>query len=1057
MKWLRDLSLKKRLLAFFLLVGIIPFVVNGFIAATSSSIALEEQIFDSLTAVRQVKKERLESYFAARKGDVSVLANTVTAMKNEGFAKLEAVQALQKIQLENYFDSHLKLMADIQQNLRFTDGIKLFTTAFKQGVKSDAYRSLSKLKDKGFKTFLAQSNFQNVFLIDAEGHVVYSVDKALDLGVNIKTSTLKASGLGRAYIASRSQIIIEDFSWYEPAKAQIAFFATPLTDRTGRYLGSAVFQMSSKSINTITQQRSGLGKTGETYLVGRSDKKTVLRSDRLLKKSNIGNEELGADVIAVLAGNKGQITKVGRTTGVLKISVYTPLKILGLNWGIISSATMEEVVVPKAKGEKEDYLVKYKKAYGYNDLFLIDPSGFIFYTTDHDLEYRTNILTGIYASTNLGKLISQITQSKTFGFADFKLYAPSNNYPAAFVAQPVVKDGKVELIVVLKLSIRKINEVMQQRSGMGETGESYLVGSDNLMRSDSVFDKTHKVKASFENPKIGSVKTKALIEALAGNSGAISIDNYRGVPVLSSYTQLRVFNTTWALIAEIDEEEALQSLINLRRYMMILGLIIGAVIVAFALYVAKSIADPIVNMANTITKISEDRDLTLDVPVESDDEIGRMSDSFNKMMRIIHEAFKTVNESAFKVADSAENVAQRAAANKNRAQSELARAHESVDIISEMGGTAGQVSQASEAQKNAAETSTKTITRLLNAVEKVSDLAVTQNKEATETMTRVSEMGEIGTQVVATAREQGSMVTRVSSAVSAISQAVNNMNKAVTQATQHGKASLFSASEGKQSVASTVEGMQAIADSSEQISDIIGVITEIAEQTNLLALNAAIEAARAGAHGKGFAVVADEVGKLAQRSSEAAKEITQLIKDSSDRVTEGSKLTDESQQSLIKIDEGGRVNMQAIDEIAKTASVLAENTEEVQGLMQELNVLAEQIVGMAGEQGERREVAEQALLLLLDESNRITQLVNEANKGANAIGVEMDGIVSRTGDMTIMTTQQAKRSAKVVNISNSSAQAAEQTVEGAGTVVKITEDLQDLSQELTIQVKQFKI
>lgn len=1041
MKWLRDLSLRKRLLAFFLLVGIIPFAVNGFIAATSSSNALEKQIFDSLTAVRQVKKERLKSYFDARKGDVSVLANTVTAMRNEGFNKLEAIQSLQKLQLENYFNDRLMLMADVQHDSRFTG-------ALTQGDIAN--------REKGFKTFLARSGFSQLYIIDPAGNIIYSSAKKLNVTGNVKQGPLKSSGLGLAFKASRSQIFIQDFSLFEPTKSQMAFFATPLMDNAGRYLGSAVFQLSSTPIDKITQERSGLGKTGESYLVGKVNNKEGLRSTRPSKKANIGNNELGNDVKAVLSGNKGQITKLS-DKGILKLSVYTPLSIPGLNWGIISSANMEEVVVPKAKGEEKDFLQKYKKSYGYNDLFLIDPSGFIFYTTDHDLEYQTNILTGQYATSNLGKLIKLITKSKTFGFADFKLYAPSNNYPAAFVAQPVVKNGKIELIVVLKLSIRKINEVMQQRSGMGETGESYLVGSDHLMRSDSIFDKTHKVKSSFENPNGGSVNTKAFKEALAGQDGAIRIDNYRGVPVLSSYTQLKVFNTTWALIAEIDEDEALASVTALRRYMMILGLIVGAAIIAFALYVAKSISEPIVNMANTITKIAETRDLTLDVPVESNDEIGVMSASFNQMMRMIHEAFKTVNESAFKVAESAEDVANRAAANKKRAQSELERAHQSVDIISEMGGTAGRVSQASEAQRKAAEISSKNIAHLLAAIKKVSNLADTQNTEATETMLRVSEMGKIGTRVVATAKEQGTMVIKVSSSVTSITEAVDDMNQAVSQATKYGKASLLAAEEGKKSVTSTVSGMQAIAESSEQISDIIGVITEIAEQTNLLALNAAIEAARAGAHGKGFAVVADEVGKLAQRSSEAAKEITQLIKDSSDRVAEGSKLTDESQQSLIKIDEGGQVNMKAIDEIERTAKVLAHGTEEVQNLMKKLNLLAEEIAGMAGEQGKRREVAEKALLLLLEESTHITQLVDEANKGANEIGKEMTGIVARTGDMSIMTNQQAKRSAKVVNISNSSAKAAEQTVDGAGTVVKITGGLQDLSHKLMTQVKQFKI
>jgi len=427
------------------------------------------------------------------------------------------------------------------------------------------------------------------------------------------------------------------------------------------------------------------------------------------------------------------------------------------------------------------------------------------------------------------------------------------------------------------------------------------------------------------------------------------------------------------------------------------------------------------------------------------------------MVDELKSAFSEVTAASQQVAVGSGEVAKRASANKARAEREVEQTSRAAAIIKEMAGTAGFVNQASTGQKHAATKSTKTLEGLLQSMKEAAEAAEAQNKEAREAAARVAEMGETGGKVAATAQEQGKMVVSVTASVNEIAKAVEEMNKAVARATEHGTASLAAAEQGSSSVAATVEGMRSIAESSEQISEIIGVITDIAEQTNLLALNAAIEAARAGAHGKGFAVVADEVGKLAQRSSEAAKEITQLIKDSTNRVTEGTLLTDSSQQALSRIDESGKVNMEAITEISKVSNVLAQSTGQVQTLMKELNDLAESIGAMAAEQGPRRQAAEAALKALQDKSADIAELVRKTNQDATNINAEMNEIVMRTKEMAVMTGEQAKRSQAVMEISSQSSEAARQTVEGAGVVMNITEELQGQSQALKQQVDQFKV
>ena len=171
------------------------------------------------------------------------------------------------------------------------------------------------------------------------------------------------------------------------------------------------------------------------------------------------------------------------------------------------------------------------------------------------------------------------------------------------------------------------------------------------------------------------------------------------------------------------------------------------------------------------------------------------------------------------------------------------------------------------------------------------------------------------------------------------------------------------ATKGGQVVGQAVSAMAEINDASKKISDIIGVIDEIAFQTNLLALNAAVEAARAGEQGKGFAVVAGEVRNLAQRSAGAAKEIKALIKDSVDKVSEGTRLVDESGETLneivasvtevtdliSKINQASQEQSTGIEEISKAIVTMDEMTQQNAALVEEASAASQSLKDEAGE------------------------------------------------------------------------------------------------------------
>lgn len=537
----------------------------------------------------------------------------------------------------------------------------------------------------------------------------------------------------------------------------------------------------------------------------------------------------------------------------------------------------------------------------YYDIFLFAPNGDLVYTVFKELDFATNLNTGEWKDSDLGHVFRAARDNPKADFqvfADFKPYAPSNGAAAAFIAQPILNpDGTLAGVLAFQMPIARINKVMQIAAGMGESGETYIVGQDNLMRSDSRFSEESTILKT-------KVTGKTVDLGLKGESGVEMVTDYRGIPVLSAYGPFEFMGTKWAVLAEIDEAEIMKPIHHMQKIAAIEVLILMLIVTVIGFFVARGISKPISAMSRSMQELAKGN-LSVSIPgTERHDEIGDMAASVQVFKENALETKRLQEEQVL--------AEKRAIEDKKRLMQEMADQFDA------------QVSG--------------TIQSLAVAAEKLQDAS--KNMEHTAHQTQ-----ESSNSVAAAAEETSTNVSTVASATEEMTASAQEISKQIADVAS--KATMASTSAN-----STSQKVDQLNNLVGNIGEVVIAIKGIAEQTNLLALNATIEAARAGEAGKGFAVVADEVKKLANETAQKTQEIESRITEIQAATQASVKAMQEIISNISDIDQASTGTASAVEEQYSVIQEITRNISEVSDAARQVANVIGSVQSAAGETGQ---------------------------------------------------------------------------------------------------------
>ncbi|MBD2292018.1 methyl-accepting chemotaxis protein [Anabaena sphaerica FACHB-251] len=551
--------------------------------------------------------------------------------------------------------------------------------------------------------------------------------------------------------------------------------------------------------------------------------------------------------------------------------------------------------------------------------------------------------------------------------------------PAAFVAAPIYNGENLVGILAIQLPIDQINRVLTsnknwQNDGLGNTGETYMIGDDLFMRSNSrllledrqayinilktqgISDDTIGLVEQLETSIfLQKINTEAAKLAIKKQSGTLIIEqNYQGKTVLSSYAPLKIEGINWAIISEKDLSEAYQPIYNLQQVLLMATAILSLIVALLANFIANQFVKPIEELVK-VSKTIANRDYD-----------QQQAEEKNEIVKL-QTAFQTV---AHKISELV-NISQKIADGDLTTPIELS---EIKDEISKL--------------QNAFYMMNKDLNSLIFSIQNSGVKITTSSTQiaasgkqleatVTEQLASTNEVAATAQEIAATSRYLLNMINKVQDITKMTSTAASQSRDEL----QAMKITMQQLIDATNSLTSKLDIMNKKASN---INNVVVTINKFATQTDILSLNAAIEAEKAGQYGAGFAVVAGEIRRLANQTAIATLEIDQIVKDMQTAVYVGvmemDKFTNSvnnsaKQVNLISNQIGKVINQveslpPQFEQVCESMEEQSQGAIQISEAMSQLSEAYEQTVDALRETNNALEELEDAAQLLKAETSR---------------------------------------------------------------------------------------